>query len=468
MGAFFTDGENKVRPGVYRKVTNREGSAIAGADDGKVAVLVNSNWGPMSAVSVVESVNEISEFYGSTGTVDTAKRIYEAGAKTLFIERVGTGGTKGTIEIKDDASASVATLEAKYEGDREFTITIRDSLGDAKAREFIVYEESTLMELLTFEKGTDEPTALVEVINEKSRFFNATKSSDGSGVIETAAQKKITVGTNPTVTNESYSAALELLEPFKFNVLAVDTDTKAVHLLVHAFVKRVYDNGTLCMAVVGEPISVEFDTRCSNAASYNDEKMVYVGGAYKDYAGNIVDGYKAAAVVAGLIASTPSNESVVHKIISGASEPAERLTNMQYEKAIKNGMILFSDTGDGGVWLDSAINTLINPAQNQDEGWKKVKRAKVRFELFDRLNRTLSPVIGKINCDSDGVANVEQLGGGVLAAMAAEGKILSGGTFKEDIENPHKADSAWFVINVDDIDTLEKIYLNYQLRFSSN
>lgn len=468
MGAIYTAGEQKVRPGVYRKYTKKGSGSIAGADDGKVAVLIQSNWGPIGVVSMIESESAIADTYGTGGTVEIAKSIYNAGARTLYIARVGTGGTKGTLEIADNASAEVVTLTAKYEGDRAFSITIRDSLGDEKAREFIVYDGNTLMESLTFEKGEAEPAALVEVINAKSVYFTAEKTSDGSGVLETATQKEITVGTNPTITNESYSTALALLEPFKFNVLAVDTNTAAVHLLVHAFVKRVYENGALCMAVVGEPTSVAFDTRCTNAAAYNDEKIVYVGGAFQDYDGNTVEGYKAAAVVAGLIASTPSSESIVHKILSGASEPTERLTNSQYEKAIHNGMVLFSENGDGGVWIDAAINTLVRPAQNQDDGWKKIKRTKVRFELFDRLDRTLAPIVGRINCDSDGISNVEQLGGSVLAAMASENKILAGGSFREDVENPHKGDSAWFVINVDDIDTLEKIYLNYQLRFSSN
>ena len=258
------------------------------------------------------------------------------------------------------------------------------------------------------------------------------------------------------------------MEAYKFNYVTVDTNDTAVHLLVHAFVKRINENGLLCMGVVGEPTSVEFATRCSNAVAFNDEKMVYVGGAYADADGNKVEGYQAAAVVAGIIASTPSNQSIVHYIISGAFEVVEKLTNSQYERGINSGMILFSDNGEGGVWIDSGVNTLVSPAQNQDEGWKKIKRTKVRFELFDRMDRTIAPVIGKINCDGDGIANILQLGGSVLTAMASENKIMAGGAFYEDAENPARGDSAWFIIDVDDIDTLEKIYLNYQLRFSSN
>lgn len=468
MGAIYTAGEQKVRPGVYRRYVKSGNEAIAGADDGKVAVLIQSDWGPVGSVVACENDLNITDTFGTAGTVEVARTIMAAGTQTLYVSRVGAGGTKGTVSLTDGTSSEVVKLTAKYEGKRAFTVTIRNSLGDDKVKEFLVHEGATLMESMTFEKGESDADALVSVINERSRFFTAEKSGSGTKTVGVVSQKEITPGTDPSVTNESYSSALTLLEPYKFNVLAVDTNTSAVHLLVHAFIKRTHENGALMIGVVGEPTSVEFDTRCTNAAAYNDERMVYVGGAYRDYEGNTVEGYKAAAVVAGMIAVTPSNKSIVHNNINGASELTEKLTNSQYEKAIKNGMILFSENGDGGVWLDSAVNTLVNPAQNQDDGWKKIKRTKVRFELFDRLDRTLAPVIGKINCDTNGIANVEQLGGRVLSAMAAENKILDGGSFKEDAQNPHKGDSAWFLINVDDIDTLEKIYLNYQLRFSSN
>ena len=468
MGATYTAGETKIRPGVYSRYENKSTGAIAGADDGKVAVVIQSNWGPLGVATELETSEGIAKVYGNGGTVDVAQKIYAAGATKLFVVRAGSGGTKGTLTIQDDAGADVVALTTKYEGNRALSVTIREKLSDSNVKEFIVYEDGAVKETLTFARGTAEPDALVDAIKENSAYFDAEKKSDGSGSVAAITQSAITAGTNPEITNDSYATAFSVLEPYKFNIIAIDTNSTAVHLLLHAFIKRVYENGLLCMGVVGEPTSVEFSDRCTDASAFNDEKMVYVGGSYKDADGNVVEGYSAAAVVAGIIASTPSNQSIVHKAVTGAFETVEKLTNSQYERAIKSGMLLFSDNGDGGIWIDSGVNTLVTPAQNQDDGWKKIKRTKVRFELFDRMDRTIAPVIGKINCDNDGVANVIQLGGSVLTAMAAENKILAGGSFYEDMENPHKGDSAWFIIDVDDIDTLEKIYLNYQLRFSSN
>ena len=131
-------------------------------------------------------------------------------------------------------------------------------------------------------------------------------------------------------------------------------------------------------------------------------------------------------------------------------------------------MLMVSPSPDGQIWYDSAINTLITPAGNEDEGWKKIRRVKVRFELFDRMDRSLAPKVGKISADSDGIADVVQTGMRLLASMASEGKLQPGGVFAEDPDNPYAGDSAWFVVQADDIDSLEKIYLHYQFRYSQN
>ena len=73
--------------------------------------------------------------------------------------------------------------------------------------------------------------------------------------------------------------------------------------------------------------------------------------------------------------------------------------------------------------------------------------------------------IGKVSCDSDGIADVLQSGMRLLNDMAGEKKIMPGGSFTLDGSNPLTSDSAWFIVEADDIDTLEKIYLHY--RFSN-
>ena len=116
------------------------------------------------------------------------------------------------------------------------------------------------------------------------------------------------------------------------------------------------------------------------------------------------------------------------------------------------------------------MNTFVSPADSiDDDGWRKIRRTKVRFEMFDRLDRALEPKVGRVSADSDGVADVIQTGQRVLTAMADnEHKLAAGPSFVEDPDNPHVGDSAWFIIQADDLDSLEKIFLRYQFRYSQN
>ena len=144
----------------------------------------------------------------------------------------------------------------------------------------------------------------------------------------------------------------------------------------------------------------------------------------------------------------------------------EVLKNEEYIEAIKNGMLLLSPNEEGEVWFDSGVNTLTTLNENQDAGWKKIRRTMTRYEMFDRIDRTITPLVGRVNCDSDGISNVVKVAQDVLIAMVSEGKLMDGANFYEDPEQPHGPDNAHFIIEASDIDSLEKIYLNYQFSFS--
>ena len=54
----------------------------------------------------------------------------------------------------------------------------------------------------------------------------------------------------------------------------------------------------------------------------------------------------------------------------------------------------------------------------------------------------------------------------LIKLMFREGKLLDGGYMMEDPSNPPEGDSAWFIIAVDDVDSIEFVYLLYRYRFA--
>lgn len=154
-------------------------------------------------------------------------------------------------------------------------------------------------------------------------------------------------------------------------------------------------------------------------------------------------------------------------VITGFTEILERLTNTEMIAAEKKGCLVFSYNSTKQVWIDNAINTLIVPAENQDEGWKKIRRVKTRYELIRRINITTDALIGKVDNDTNGRSTVISQIQGVGDAMVAESKLVACKVTESTIYTAD-GDSAWFDIDVVDKDSMEHIYLTFLFQFSTN
>lgn len=476
MAVFYNEGENKIRPGVYQRHSNSGLGALVGARDGVVAIPVRANWGALGQVVKNTSkkallANYGTGTYGSGYTVPAAEEIFNAGASTVYTYRMGTGGTAATKEL-----VTGITVTAKHVGTAPISVAVQAKIGDATIKEFLVYFGTTQVEKFTFAADTKAEGANLVKAASESKYV--TVEATPSGTLPTTVQAVAVAdgalegGQDPTVTNADYSAAFNAFEPYYYNTITLDVDDDenlTLSLLLQSYIDNAYLTGKLCVGVVGEKTSVDFEKRKAHAIAFNDAKMVYLGGGFK--AGSVnKDGVLSIARTAGVIAATPSSQGITHLPIRGATELCEALTYVQYEEAIQAGMLLLSMSPDGTVWYDSGINTLVTPdAETQDDGWKKIRRTKTRFEIIARLDRVLLPKVGRISNDSDGVADAIQSAQRVLDAMAGtERKLFPGATIVADPDNPFTADSAWFIIQADDIDSMEKIYLQYQFRYSQN
>lgn len=467
MAMFFKEGEVKTRPGIYQRYENVGIGPMTGSQDGICAIPVQASWGPLG--KVVKNSSEAGLIktygdgtYGDGYTVPAATAMFRGGASIVYTYRMGTGGKAASLELAEGLTAT-----AKYVGTMPISIAVQAKLGDETKKQVQIYAGNALKESFTFDADKAKEGENLVAAASGSEYVTFAGSVAVVPVLAVASGA-LTGGENPTVTNADYSAAFAALETYYYNTIALDVDDDenlTLSLLLQAYLEGAHDHGKLATGVVGEKTTVNFSTRCAHAKAFNDEKMEYLGGGYKSGAEN-KDGVLAICYTAGVIAATPSNQGITHMVISGATELCESLTYEQYEQAIESGMLMLSMSPDGLIWYDSAINTLVTPKEKQDDGWKKIRRVKARYEVVDRLNRTLEPKVGRVSADSDGVADIVQAGQRVLDAMANEGKLMPGPIFMEDPANPYSGDSAWFIIQVTDIDSLEKIYLQYQFRYT--
>ena len=247
-------------------------------------------------------------------------------------------------------------------------------------------------------------------------------------------------------------------------MLCVDTDDTSVHALVAAFIKRATDSGLMGVAIVGEPTTVTFATRKSHAAAFNDPTMIYAANGFGNDDEDS-EGWKAAALAAGYIAYLPSNDSVTHKVIPGATKVVGALTNTEVIEALQSGCLVFTMSASGNVWIEQGINTLVTLSSDQDKGWKKIRRTKTRYELIDRINIATENIVGNVGNDDNGRDTFIAAAQGVVNAMIAENKLQEGSVGLNPAYTP-EGDSAWFLIDVRDLDSIEHIYISYLFHFS--
>lgn len=474
MASFFKIGEKKTRPGVYYRYEDYGTPPTAGVDDGKCACVLRSNWGPTEEPVLLEAYDEIDNYYGDggeNGTTDVPLEQFKGGAKTVRAVRLGTGGTQGSYQILDTEGNPAMTLLLKYPGSRELSVTIRTTIDDDDTFELLILEGTTQLERLTFTNPEGEKSLWnleEQWASTGSDYFKLVNSTATNASLATVDQEPITGGTDPTITIAAYTAAFELLESSRWNVLAIDTEDTSAQMMMQLFLNRIYDEGKWVIGVIGEATNIPLATRQIHASAYNDYQMVYVGNGFTDISGDTYEGYRAAARIAGLLAGTPSNESITHLAITGATDLTESLTNNQYETSINAGMLTFSLSAANTVWVEQGINTLVLPGTKEDEGWKKTKRTKVRMEVFQRLDDTVNGLVGRVNNDPDGRMTVIQASNNVLNAMVSEKKLLAGAYVTENPNYSPEGDSAWFTVYADDIDAMEKFYYNFKFRFAPN
>lgn len=543
MAGTFLLGEKKVRPGIYYR-REKIGASTAGATNGVLAVLFQSNWGALNTEVDIDQtqLNELEDIFGDGATVIREGLL--GGATTVRAIRVGSddgevaklilktapaevevvtpkeltctvtedvrtfsvpadfdednftaysngvdvsndielgegqitiseaGVTKLTdnqfklnwnVTTTETQALDAVELSAAYVGNRSFAVSIRTNLITDK-RQLLIYSGTEILAAISFESSGDEAQSLVDALT-TNKMFNARKLN--AGILSDVTQAPLTGGTNPTVTTSSYERGTNVLERYRWNCIVADSDDSAVNAILTAFVRQSYETGHLGFACIAGKSSQSLEARMSYAAACNDEKIVFVLNGWTSTDGTVYDGWRAAARIGGMIAACETNTSLTHDVISDALTLIEPLTNGEIIRAEQKGCLVLSLNDSDQIWIDSAINTLVTPNANMDDGWKKIRRTKTRFEVMERVNSSCEPLIGSISNDSLGRGTVVGVAQRVLNEMISEGKLFEGSYVEEDSAHKPDGDSAWFLIHIGDVDSIEKLYLTYRFSYSN-
>lgn len=465
MAKYFIPGSTYIRPGTYFNRQKSGDNSVAGAVDGIVACLFRSRTGPLGSVVELDRSSGYKETFGDGLTTDAVREAFAGGASTVLAVRVGNGGTASSVSLKNTDNEEAVKIESVYPGDLVYSITVKPSLTDSAKKQLVIYQGQKELLKIEFEAGGDETGKLKAAMDGNKQFILSVvkENSEVASVNQTPFDK----GALPEVTVNDYSNALDILESYYHNTICVDTEDMDVIQLVNTFEKRVFEDGIFGMFVCAEKNSVNLDSRIEHAAACNSEQCIYVLNAKAMIGSQLVEGYQVAARIAGMAAAVRSNQSLTHTVVNGYTELLEPLKNSDITRAEKNGCLVLSVSAAKQVWIDSAINTLVTLSGDLDEGWKKIRRAKARFELLQRVNAAMDDLVGRVDCDTNGLNTAIAKMQTVADTMIAESKISACEVGLNE-EYPAESDSAWFMLDVIDRDSLEHIYLVYKFRYAAS
>ncbi|KKO50980.1 phage tail sheath family protein [Paenibacillus sp. DMB20] len=416
-GGTWENMNKPVLPGLYMNFKAAADTAIQGGSRGTVVVPVKANWGPVREFVEIGSERAIGEVY-STDSLDGAtayQTLYMAllgGPKKLLAYRLAdnTAATASvTLKNSADTPSDVLQLQAKYPGSRGngFSVTIQPSLGDPSARELRLYEGAKL--LGTYKGADGSAAAIAAQMNQDSDNVWVTAKVLGDGGIPADVSGAALSGGksgNGGITNADYIAMQDAVEGQQFDVLALDyAADMALLQSFAAWVKRLRGEGRGVMAVFGgssaDDVSKDaVKLATARSLALNHEGIINVGTGVR-LTGVDYSSAQTAAYVAGLVAGQRLNQSATYAV-TPFEDVTRRWTRSEQEQAVRSGVFLFFFDGRQVKAL-RGINTLVNPAEGQNNAWKKIRSIRVMDAINADLQQAAEQTyIGKVNNTEEG------------------------------------------------------------------
>lgn len=128
MSGLFLKGEKKERAGVYRRHEQITNNGVASAMNGVFCIPVHADFGPVGEIQKITSKSDLLSLYMESGTIDAAVKLFDAGANTVYLYRLGTGGKEGSLSLQTTTATNAVTLKTKYPTALKFSVTVKQKL----------------------------------------------------------------------------------------------------------------------------------------------------------------------------------------------------------------------------------------------------------------------------------------------------------------------------------------------------
>lgn len=372
-GTFLT--QNKVLPGTYHNFVSAARAFANLSGRGYVGLPIALDWGVDDAVFTVTAEDlqkDSRKIFGYDYNDAKLKGIRDVfkNAITVYFYKLGEGATL--------AENTFAT--AKYKGVRgnDLKIVISANVDEPTKFDVQTYLGTSLV---------DEQKAVTDATELVANDFVLFKSG---ATLAVTSGTPLTGGTNGTVNGAAHQAALDALEAFGFNTLAVlssDAPTKALYV---AYTKRLRDEVGAKFQLVGHKLGAT-----------DHEGVIDI---QNDAVGTDEEVFGAVYWTVGAQAGVAVNKSNTNKKYDGefTLDMSETQTQIQLTLLMKTGKYVFHRDGNDICVLED-INTFTSftDVKNEDFSLNQVVRVldQIAIDTAQLFNKRF---LGRIQNDPDG------------------------------------------------------------------
>lgn len=394
------------RPGFYINFVEQAQAAVVPGARGTVGIISEASWGPDNEIVELTSLSQARALF--TNEESSSARLYNlirlafrGGAATVKAARVlASDAVKSTLTLDDTNSDAVIRVDAKYKGSYGNNISVEvteDPVVAARIR-VRVFVAGALVHSVTstVDNGAtgfiDNVVALFAELN--SPWVDVVKIADGEDDLDAIVETNLASGTNGGApTTGDFGDILDLFSANRANILTTDSVTTAVQAAIAEWILEQRSSNYYIMATLGSDLDDSVADMIAAANDFNHPAIVYVGpgavlpnvaGAATTYSGATV-----ASMVAGLIAGTPTGQSITFAGLPGSSGVEQLLSNTEVRSLLANGVCAITSSPPGltpSARVEKGITTLYDPGDEHLTVMKRIRTVRITDGIAEGLS----------------------------------------------------------------------------------
>lgn len=437
--------QNKVRPGVYINFKSEGAPPVNQGVRGTVAIAKALSWGePGKAVEIAAGA-DVTPYVGVPLTDPGALFLRE-----MFKGTNVTGGPVKVLLVRLEAAGAVKAAGTIGTGETAVTVTAR--YPGVRGNDLSVAVTPDVDEAGRFTVSTLVGGQIVDMQQVRTAAelaANGWVTFSQTGTLTAAAGVTLTGGADGTVEPSAYAAALEVLEPCSFDILAYDGTDKTVQAAMIAFVRRLArQEGRYAQLVT------------AGAQSAGSPFVISTNSGVVLEDGTQLTANQVVWWLAGAQAGAQYADSLTYAAYPGAADVEPRLTNDRIEEEILSGNLVLVREFDR-VRIETDINTLTTYTPDTGQVFHKNLTMRVCGSLANDIYREFSlNYLGKVKNNSQGRGLFQAAVLGYLRTMYERGALRERPTGADvTVEPGAAADSIVVTAALQIGDAVEKVYL---------